>query len=281
MIPVLRTLRDAFTATWLAPAIEKAAPGQNRDACIEGARKIEASVWNKLPLPQTYGRVYVADMMRSIQEQDKHAFIYEWLYLNRETLEQVTADDAFPILAEFLLLRQQVVPLIQKCDGIRQSIEPLAQARNALSTATAKVEKCFAQMVDACGTQETAAFESKWQEALSFQRQAFQNFRSLSSGGSGIKAAIDEYATTRNQIAVSIYRLRKLSFALRYEFPVCFGHQAHRLLLRSHNLLDFPDFSIPKALVVATPAATAAVVVVENGTDEVGGSSTKRAKTNP
>jgi hypothetical protein len=79
-------------------------------------------------------------------------------------------------------------------------------------------------------------------------------------------------------------RLRRLSFAVRYEFPVRFGEQAHRLLLRSHNLLDFPDVNIPKRLVAPTAAAAAAAVVVDNGTDEAAGSSshsTKRAKTDP
>jgi hypothetical protein len=275
-------LRNAAILLYLAPAVQKAAPGSKKEECAKGARVIEAAVWNKLPQPQTYGAIYVNDMNRQIGAHSSQAPCLDWLYPNRGTLDQVTGDDAYGIFAEFLSLLQQTTPLVQKCDQIRQSIEPVTEAREALDAASIAVQQSYQQMIDAYGSQQDEAdlleLERRWHEAQATQREAFHHFRTTSEGAK-IKGGVEEYEATRTKIAAVYRRLRRLSFAVRYEFPVRFGEQAHRLLLRSHNLFDFTDVSIPKRLVAPTAA-----VVVDNGTDEAAGSSsnsTKRAKTDP
>lgn len=284
MATATAVLRNAAIMLYLAPAVQKAAAGSNKEECAKGARAIETAVWNKLPLPQTYGAVYVNDMNLHINQHSSKAPRLDWLYPNRGTLDQVTGDDAYAIFAEFLSLLQQTTPLVQKCDQIRQSFEPMAKAREALDAASIAVQQSYQQMIDAYGSQqgEEDLYERQWQEAQHVQREAVQRFRHASEGAKS-KGGAEEYEATRKKIATVYFRLRRLSFAVRYEFPARFGEHAHRLLLRSHNLLDFPDVNIPKRLVAPTAAAATATVVVDNGTDEAAGSSssTKRAKTDP
>lgn len=280
MATAITTLRNAAIFIYLAPAVKKAAPGSTKEECAMAARVLEAAVWNKLPPPQTYGAIYVHDMTRLIGARSSQAPCLDWLYPDCGTLDQVTGDDAYDIFAEFLSLLKQTTLLVQKCDQIRQSIEPVTEARKALDAASIAVQQSYQQMIDAYGSQQDEAdlLERRWHEAQATQCKAVHHFRTTSEEAK-IKGGVEEHEATRTKIAAVYRRFRRLSFAVRYEFPVRFGEQAHRLLLRSHNLLDYTDVSIPKRLVAPTAA-----VVVDNGTDEAAGSSsnsTKRAKTDP